>query len=130
MASLSSSSPSTFQIEDLVKRRCQFGNLDIEDARHLFDKMLGANPKPSFLLLDLLPTRILRMKNTSHYPTILSLYNNMNWAAGVSPHVSTSMVSSSTGLHPHEPCRSRLCHLRNYAQTWPENGRRCFQHPS
>lgn len=67
--------------EDIVK---EAANIEIEDALHLFDKMLGAKPKPSMYSSTMLLSRVLWMNNPSHYPTILSLQQSMNLVGGIS----------------------------------------------
>lgn len=73
------------RLEDVAKERCSSANLDIGNALQLFEEMLDANPKPSICSFTILLTRILRMNNPSHYPTVLCLYSSMNWVGGISP---------------------------------------------
>jgi pentatricopeptide repeat protein len=75
------------QLELLVKERCQSGTLTMEDALHLFHRLLATkNPAPSIYPINHLFTALVRMKNSSsHYATIFSLFNRLTQTKGVSP---------------------------------------------
>ncbi|KAJ4818258.1 Pentatricopeptide repeat (PPR) superfamily protein [Rhynchospora pubera] len=69
----------TRQFESLVKKRCRSGDLTFPQALRFFDHLLHfRDPPPSIITFNILFTSMVGMGNlSSHYPTILSLFNRL-----------------------------------------------------
>ncbi|KAJ3672253.1 hypothetical protein LUZ60_006974 [Juncus effusus] len=82
----------TSQLEKLVKERCRSGNLQLEEAVSLFNRLLqGEKNNSSIDSFNYLLISISRMKHPNRYPTVVSLFDHLYKArvAGVSPTTQT-----------------------------------------
>ncbi|KAJ4732790.1 Pentatricopeptide repeat (PPR) superfamily protein [Rhynchospora pubera] len=69
----------TREFESLVKKRCRSGDFTFPQALDFFHDLLHfRDPPPSIITFNILFTSMVRMGNlSSHYPTILSLFNRL-----------------------------------------------------
>ncbi|KAJ4765570.1 Pentatricopeptide repeat (PPR) superfamily protein [Rhynchospora pubera] len=69
----------TREFESLVKKRCRSGDFTFPEALHFFRDLLHfRDPPPSIITFNILFTSMVGMGNlSSHYPTILSLFNRL-----------------------------------------------------
>ncbi|KAJ4818257.1 Pentatricopeptide repeat (PPR) superfamily protein [Rhynchospora pubera] len=69
----------TREFESLVKKRCRSGDFTFPEALHFCRDLLHfRDPPPSIITFNILFTSMVGMGNlSSHYPTILSLFNRL-----------------------------------------------------
>ncbi|KAF8401848.1 hypothetical protein HHK36_012795 [Tetracentron sinense] len=86
------------QFENSVRNQCKSGFTKLEDALGLFNRAVEIRPLPSIVAFNNLLGAIAKMK---HHHIVLSLYNKVMNAMGISPDAATLniLINCFCGLH-------------------------------